>query len=91
VGTVQNQANHGHKAYDQTQDNDNAQSVGFSFLLVIARIDGVQQMVDVAPVDIAYVKLHAAFSAQIGPSRRRKPWLFEGVAAMARPGNRFCR
>jgi hypothetical protein len=68
VGTVQNQANQGHTPHDQTQDNHNATSVGFGFLPVVARNDGVQQVVDAASMNLSYVKLHTAFSAQIGPS-----------------------
>jgi hypothetical protein len=69
VRTVQNQADQGHDPHDQTQNNHNAQSVGFGFLLVIDGNDGVQQMINVTSIDLAYDKLHTTFPAQIKPSR----------------------
>jgi hypothetical protein len=92
VCTVQNQAYQGHDPDNQAQDNHNAQSVGFSFVPVVAGNDGVQQVVDAAPMNLSYVKLHTVFSARIGPSREAQTMaFFEGVAATVNPGNRFCR
>jgi hypothetical protein len=56
---IQNHANQRHEPNDQTNDNHYAQSIGFSFLPVIDGNDGVQQMIDVAPIDLTYDKLHA--------------------------------
>lgn len=76
VCTVQNQANQGHDPDNQTQDDHNAQSIGFSFVSVVARNDGVQQVVDAAPMNLSYVKLHTVFSARIGPSREAQTMAF---------------
>jgi hypothetical protein len=63
VRATQNQANQGHHPHDQTNDNHDAQSVGFGLLPVIDGNDGVQQMIDVASLYLTYVKLHAPLSA----------------------------
>jgi hypothetical protein len=55
VCAVQNQANQGNDPDNQTQDNHNAQSIGFRFVPVVAGNDGVQQVVDAAPMNLSYV------------------------------------
>jgi len=57
---IQNTTNQGHHHHNQTNDNHYAQSVGFGFLSVIDGNDGVQQMINVASLNLTYVKLHMA-------------------------------
>ena len=59
VRAVQNEAHQRHQSHNQSQNDDDAQSVRFRFLPVVDRNDGVQQMVDVAAMNLVYVKLHA--------------------------------
>jgi hypothetical protein len=70
VCTVQNQADEAYQPNNQSDDNHNAQGIGFGFLFVIDGNDGVQQMIDVASIDLTYDKLHTICSAQIRPSRK---------------------
>lgn len=61
MGTIQNQANQRHHSHNQSNNNHDAQSVGFGFLPVIDGNDGVQQLINVAPTNLTYDKLHTAF------------------------------
>jgi hypothetical protein len=60
---TQNHANQGHHSHNQTNNNHDAQSVGFGFSPMIDGNDGVQQMIDVASLNLTYDKLHATLSA----------------------------
>jgi hypothetical protein len=84
VRAIQNQANQGHYPNDQTHNNHYAQGVGLGFMPVIDGNDGVQQMIDVASMDIiAYVKLHAVSSARIRPTRKRQGAIYQRVTVIA--------
>lgn len=55
---TQKQADDVNDSYNQTQNNHDAQRVTLSLVAVIARIDGVQQVINTAAMNLAYVKLH---------------------------------
>jgi hypothetical protein len=61
VHAAQNEADHVHNPYDHTDDNDDAQRVELGLLPVIAGNDGVQQVINVAAMNLAYIKLHSRF------------------------------
>jgi hypothetical protein len=69
VHAAQNQTDHVHNRQNHTEDNHNTQGVGFGFLPVIAGNNCVQQVVNTAAMNLAYVKLHTPFSAESGPSQ----------------------
>jgi hypothetical protein len=69
VHAAQNQTDHVHNRQNHTQDNHNAQGVGFGLLPVIAGNNGIQQVVNIAALNLAYVKLHTLFLAETGPSQ----------------------
>jgi hypothetical protein len=79
VCAIQNQANQGHDPNNQTNDNHYAQSVGFSFMSVIDGNDGVQQMIDVASINLAYDELHAVSPARIRPSQEGQTGTYQRV------------
>ena len=70
VHAAQNEADHVHYPHDHTNNDDNAQGVEFGLLPVIAGNDRIQQVIKTAAMNLAYVKLHAALSAETGPSQR---------------------
>jgi hypothetical protein len=69
VHAAQNQADHVHNRHNHTQDDHNSQGIGLGLLPVIAGNNRVQQVVDTAAMNLAYVKLHNAFLAQTAPSK----------------------
>ena len=58
---TQNEADDVHNPHDHTNDDHNAQGVEFCLLPVIAGNDRIQHVVNTAAMNLAYVKLHAAF------------------------------
>ena len=69
VHAAQNEADHVHNPHDHPDDDDNAQRVELSLLPVIAGNDGVQQVINTAAINLAYIKLHTGVSANNGPIR----------------------
>jgi hypothetical protein len=59
VHAAQKQADQRHGPDNQTEDDDNAQRVTLRLVPVIAGNDGIEQVIDIAPMNLPYIKLHA--------------------------------
>ena len=68
---IQDAADYKYQCHDQSDDNHDAHGVGFRFVPVIGGKDGVQQVVDIAAMNLWYNKLHTLFQAQIRPAMKR--------------------
>jgi hypothetical protein len=81
VDAAQNQTDHVHDRQNHTQDNHNTQGVGFGLLPVIAGNNRIQQVVNTAAMNLAYVKLHTPILAETGPSQLKQTLCFLTIMA----------
>jgi hypothetical protein len=81
VHAAQNQAAHEDNPHNHAQDDYNTQRVELGLLAVIAGNNGVQQVINIAPMNLTYVKLHTHVLAETGPSRTEQTECFPTIPA----------